>query len=294
MSNIKLPQNAVVPHRAKVAAVQQIARLKASGHFNPDGTLSGFVTVNAAQQDEVTKARQAAQQEWLRFNVLILGETGTGKELMARTAGTRNTVNEAGAIVPAKFSAVNAGAVTDTLFESILFGHVKGSFTGAIRDHTGVLEEVGDGTVFIDEIGDLPLNQQVKMLRAIDARTITPVGSAVEKPIKCRFVFATNKNLPRMVKLGLFRADLYFRIAEIVVRTFPLRERSEDAYPIASRIIAQNNWTPLEVGETIPPRAYSKGNVRDLKRCLLWREQGLDWDGILIELQREDDMENMP
>lgn len=281
-----------MPHRVQVAQTQQRVRIKAGGLINPDGSDGGFVTINPRQRDEVTKARQAAQAEWLRFNVLIVGETGTGKELMAQTAGLRTTIDKNGVIVPAKFSAVNAGAVTDTLFESILFGHVKGAFTGAIRDHIGVLESVEDGTVFIDEVGDLPLGQQVKLLRAIEQRTILRVGEATERPIQCRFVFATNKNLPRMVKRGEFRADLYFRIAEIVVRTFPLRERTEDAAPIAARLIAQFNWTPLDINEQIPPRAYSKGNVRDLRRCLLWREQGLDWEDILTELQTEDEQEN--
>lgn len=288
LTNIK---GAVIPHRVQIAQIKHQVALKAGGFIQADGSDDAFVTVTARQRAEITKAKQAAQSEWLRFNVLILGETGTGKELMAQIVATRTTINDDGVCVPAAFLAVNAGAVTDTLFESILFGHRKGAFTGADRDHIGVLESAKDGTVFLDEVGDLPLSQQVKLLRAIEQRKILPVGESVERAIRCRFVFATNKNLPSMVKRGLFRADLYYRIAEFVIRTFPLRDRSEDARPIAQRIIARHDWTPLADDEDIPVRAYSKGNVRDLRRCLLWRETGLDWGDILQTLEDEDRME---
>lgn len=279
-----------IPHRVQVAQIKHKAALKAGGAIGADGSDNPFVTINPRQAAEVTQARMAAQDEWLKYNVLVIGETGTGKELMARIVGQRTVVDSNGVIVPAPFRAVNAGAVTDTLFESIMFGHRKGSYTGADRDHIGVLEATGDGTVFIDEVGDLPLQQQVKLLRAIEQRTILPVGEVIERRINCRFVFATNKNLPAMVKRGIFRADLYYRIAEIVVHTYPLRDRSEDVVPITQRILGQNNWTPLAQDETIPNRSYSKGNVRDLRRCLLWREQGLDWEDILTKLQLEDAM----
>lgn len=289
--NLSGIKGAVVPHRVQIAQINHIAALKKGGLINFDGSDDAFVTVNARQRSEITQAKMSAQDEWLKFNVLIMGETGTGKELMAQIVGTRVTINSDGARIPAKFTVVNAGAVTDTLFESILFGHKKGSFSGADRDHVGVLESAGDGTVFIDEVGDLPLTQQVKLLRAIEQRKILPVGEAQERSIRCRFVFATNKNLPAMVKRGTFRADLYYRIAEFVIRTFPLRERTEDVRPIAHRIIARHDWTPLSDDETIPTRAYAKGNVRDLRRCLMWRETGCDWNDVLQRLEDEDRME---
>lgn len=264
--------------------------MRASSTINEDGSDCLFITANAKQREQLTMAKMAAQNEWLKHNVLILGETGTGKELMARVVSTRHVHNDQGILIPAPFKAVNAGSITDTLFESLMFGHRKGAYTGADRDHIGALESAGEGTVFIDEVGDLPMSQQVKLLRAIDNRTILPVGYTDERAIKCRFVFATNKNLPRMIKLGTFRADLYYRMAEFVLRTYPLRERTDDVMPIARTIIAREGWTPLEPNEVIPPRCYSRGNVRDLRRCLLWRETGYEWSTIVDMLQEEDDM----
>lgn len=290
MSSIVLPSGFKVPHAVKLAAVQHKVAMRASSTINEDGSDCLFITTNVKQREQLTMARMAAQNEWIKHNVLILGETGTGKELMARVVGTRHVHNDQGVLVPAPFKAVNAGSITDTLFESLMFGHRKGAYTGADRDHIGALESAGEGTVFIDEVGDLPMSQQVKLLRAIDNRTILPVGFTDERAIKCRFVFATNKNLPRMIKLGTFRADLYYRMAEFVLRTYPLRERTDDVMPIARTILAREGWTPLEPNEVIPPRCYSRGNVRDLRRCLLWRETGYEWSTIVDMLQEEDDM----
>lgn len=281
------------PHAIGVAQIQLRRQLKDGGFLNADGSsaLDEFVTRSPVQRDEVAKAKQAAQDSWVKYNVLILGETGTGKELMASIIGNRLT-SATGVKVPAKLLTQNCGAFTDTLFESLLFGHRKGAFTGADRDHIGILEAADDGTVFLDELGDLPLSQQVKLLRAIENRRITPVGETGERRIKCRFVFATNKNLPALIKRGQFRADLYARIAEIVVWTLPLRDRDMDVRPIAEHIIRRNDWTPLAADEIIPLRCYSKYNVRDLRRALLWRELGFDWAQIIQAFNREDEMES--
>lgn len=281
-----------VPHAVAIQQIQIKAALKKGGFLNDDGTscLDEFVTFSPQQRNEVSRAKQAAQTEWLPYNVLILGETGTGKELMANIVGNRLTMSK-GVHMPAKILAQNCGAFTDTLFESLLFGHRKGAFTGADRDHVGILESAEDGTVFLDEVGDLPLSQQVKLLRAIENRRIVPVGETMERHIRCRFVFATNKNLPLLIKAGKFRADLYARIAEIVIWTFPLRERLADVRPIAKHILLRSKWTPLEPNEIIPLRTYEKYNVRDLRRALLWRELGHDWEEIIQMFQREDEME---
>lgn len=281
-----------VPHAVGIAQIQYKRALKDGGLINEDGSSSfdEFVTRCPRQREEVTQARMSANDEWLRYNVLILGETGTGKELMANIVGTRSTMSN-GVRMPAKILAQNCGAFTDTLFESLLFGHRKGAFTGADRDHVGILESAEDGTVFLDEVGDLPLSQQVKLLRAIENRRIVPVGETKERPIRCRFVFATNKNLPQLIRAGAFRADLYARIAEIMVWTFPLRDREPDVRPIAEHIIGRNKWTPLSQNEEIPKRAYVRYNVRDLRRALLWRELGLDWIEVMRRFEREDEME---
>lgn len=149
-----------IPHAVGIQQIQYRRALKEGGLVNEDGSSSfdEFVTHCPAQRDEVTQARMAANAEWLRYNVLILGETGTGKELMANIVGTRMTTTN-GVRMPAKILAQNCGAFTDTLFESLLFGHRKGAFTGADRDHVGILEAAEDGTVFLDEVGDLPLSQ---------------------------------------------------------------------------------------------------------------------------------------
>ncbi len=156
-------------------------------------------------------------------SVLIFGETGTGKEMLARALhGDRL----------GKFVAINCAAMPSELLESELFGHVKGSFTGATSDKRGLLAEAEDGTMFLDEIGDMPVPMQAKLLRVIQERSIRPVGSTVTIPIKCRFVCATHRNIDQIELNNYtevpFRADLYWRIAAFTVRITPLRLRTCD------------------------------------------------------------------
>lgn len=153
--------------------------------------------------------------------VLILGESGTGKELVARTLHDARNPS-------APFVAVNCSAVVSTLLESELFGHVKGSFTGADSDRPGKLEVAGEGSVFFDEIGDMALDLQSKLLRVLQEREFERVGSAKSVPFKAHVIGATNRNLKKMVAEGSFREDLYYRIAVTTIHVPPLRERRSD------------------------------------------------------------------
>jgi transcriptional regulator of acetoin/glycerol metabolism len=165
------------------------------------------------------KTRHLACQ---RVNILVLGESGTGKELFAAAIHNANP-EPAGRFVP-----VNCGAIPATLFESELFGHVRGAFTDARFDRPGKIEFAQRGTMFFDEIGDLPLDVQGKLLRVLETRRVCPLGGNEEKEIDVRFVFATNRDLKEMVKKGKFREDLYYRISPVAVRIPALRERKEE------------------------------------------------------------------
>ncbi len=153
-------------------------------------------------------------------NVLIRGETGVGKERVAKLLHTKHSRRSQGAFV-----AVNCGAIPDGLFESHFFGHAKGAFTGAVSAHEGYFERADQGTLFLDEIGDLPLHQQVKLLRVLEDGAVTRVGSAVPMSVNLRVLAATNKDLPRLVATGAFRADLYYRLAVVEMYVPSLQER---------------------------------------------------------------------
>lgn len=198
-------------------------------------------------------------------SVLILGESGTGKELVAQAIHKCSQRNKGA------FIAVNIAAESSTLLDSILFGHKRGAFTGALADHPGKFKQADGGTLFLDEIGDMSLDLQVKLLRVLQEKVITPVGGTREMPVDVRIVAATHKNLEKLVELGLFREDLYYRINTMLMRTDPLRERAEDIEPLVAefsdQICSQNkfrkllNRSCLDVFEKLPWR----GNVRELR-----------------------------
>ena len=157
-----------------------------------------------------------------QVNVLISGASGTGKELLA------NAIHQHSHVSDGPFVAINCGAVPGELLESELFGHKKGAFTGAVKDHQGLFQQAQGGTLFLDEIGDMPLNLQVKLLRVLQEKTIRPVGFQEEIPIDVRIVSATHKNLPEAIANQQFREDLYYRLNVVNLKLPPLCERRED------------------------------------------------------------------
>lgn len=203
-----------------------------------------------------------------RSTVLITGESGTGKELVAR-ALHRNGPRNAGA-----FIAVNCGAITETLLESELFGHVKGSFTGATSDKRGLFEEANGGTIFLDEIGETSAAVQVKLLRILQEGEIRRVGSPRPIRVDVRVLAATNRNLEREVEEGRFREDLYYRLSVVMLRVPPLRERVEDLPLLAAHALKQARdagaraTTISEEALAILSRYDWPGNVRELENTI--------------------------
>jgi len=163
--------------------------------------------------------------------VLILGESGTGKELVART------IHASGPNADKPFLPVDCGSLVPTLIESELFGHIKGAFTGANRGKDGLLVSAETGTVFLDEIGELPLDLQAKLLRALQEREVRPVGANHTVPIKARILAATNRDLAAMVESGTFRKDLFYRLNVVNLRLPPLRSRREDILPLVAHFL---------------------------------------------------------
>ncbi len=197
--------------------------------------------------------------------VLILGESGTGKELVARS------IHFNGPNAAKPFVAVDCGSLVPTLIESELFGHVKGAFTGADRAKEGLLASAEGGTVFLDEIGELPLDLQAKLLRALQEKEVRPVGSTVARPISARVLAATNRDLAAMVEQGRFRKDLYFRLNVVNLRIPPLRSRREDIAPLAMHFLKR-----LE-RETGVERSFSDSMLRVMTEY--------DWPGNVRELE---------
>jgi transcriptional regulator with GAF, ATPase, and Fis domain len=200
------------------------------------------------------------------LSVLVLGETGTGKELVAREVH-KLSPRRAG-----PFVAINCGAIPENLLESELFGHRKGSFTGALNDKVGRVEAATGGTLFLDEIGEMPMNLQVKLLRVLQERMIERVGDLQPRPVDIRVVAATNKDPQELIKSGQFREDLYYRLNEIVVRLPALRERSEDICVLAqyflSRYREQYGAKPTGFTNqalTALQSYFWPGNVRELE-----------------------------
>lgn len=204
-----------------------------------------------------------------RGPVLIRGESGTGKEVLAAAIHGQSP-RSAG-----PFLAVNAGAIPAELFESELFGAIKGAFTGADRDRRGRFDEADGGTLFLDEVGDMPLLQQVKLLRVLQSGEIHPVGAPRPHRVDTRVVTATNRNLESMVREGTFREDLYFRLNLFVITIPPLRERREDILPLA-RILAGRFAGEQGLGEPVFTADAEKllttyswpGNIRELENAL--------------------------
>ena len=202
-------------------------------------------------------------------NVLVTGESGTGKEMVAKA------IHFNGPLKDRPFVTVNCGAIPESLMESEMFGHKKGSFTGAVADKSGLFEVADGGTLFLDEVGELPLSIQVKLLRAIQERVIRRVGATEDTKIEVRIIAATNRDLEDMVKTGAFRQDLFYRLNVINIRTPSLRERPEDIPALATHFLKKYNDRLTKQVGTISAEAMEMlkkydypGNVRELENII--------------------------
>lgn len=233
----------------------------------PAGDTTGIVGVSPAI---IRVRQQIVRLAALPVCVLIRGETGTGKELVAQA------LHRLGPHAEAPFIAVNCAAIPEHLLESELFGYRRGTFTGADRDTPGLIERAGQGTVFFDEIGDMSLYHQAKILRILQEKKVRRIGDDVERPVHCRFIFATHAPLEYQVQHGKFRKDLYFRIRTPCIRLPALRDRQEDI-PLLVEFFLQKYRPLLGVQiRDIHPRVWDfllhhswPGNVRELESVLV-------------------------
>ncbi len=205
--------------------------------------------------------------------VLLTGETGTGKEIVAQS------LHDASKRSAGPFVAIDCGAIPESLMESELFGHVRGAFSGAVADRRGVFEEADGGTIFLDEIGEMPVAMQPKLLRALETRQIRRVGANQPRKIDVRVIAATNRSLARSVNAGSFREDLYYRLAVIEIELPALRARREDIPALAAHFIerftGRADPPPPELLSTLLTRDWP-GNVREL-RNFVERSVSLGW-----------------
>ncbi len=200
-----------------------------------------------------------------RHPVLVLGESGTGKELVARAIHSFGPANQE------PFVPIDCGALSPQLIESELFGHVRGAFTGANQSRTGLLAAAGKGTVFLDEIGELPIELQAKLLRALQEKEARPVGSNQRIPLLARIIAGTNQHLEGAITRGTFRKDLFFRLNVVSIKLPPLRERKEDIPALAYRFLEQF--------------AGAGGEIQSLSQEALGRLMSYDWPGNVRELE---------
>jgi DNA-binding NtrC family response regulator len=227
----------------------------------PDA-FGGFLTAAKSCRKVISQLRLVSKTE---ATVLIQGETGTGKELLARAIHDHSQRSSG------PFVVVDCGAVTKTLLESQLFGHMKGAFTGAIESRAGAFEAAHGGTVVLDELGELPLDLQPKLLRVLEARTVRRVGDVVDKPVDVRFVASTNRDLEAMVRAGEFREDLFYRVAVVRAKVPPLRERMEDVPLLALHVAKRLGGDEVRLTQEAQAVLASydwPGNARELRNVI--------------------------
>lgn len=232
------------------------------------------VTVNEGPQMLWSSGMQQLRHDVERIaptdaTVLITGENGTGKDVLA------HEIHRLSGRADKPMVCVDAGAITETLFESELFGHVKGAFTDAKSDHAGKFEQADGGTLFLDEIANIPMQSQAKLLRAIQNRCITRVGDTKAIPVDIRLICATNADIPSMIRDGLFREDLYYRLNTISVELPPLRNRKDVIIPLAMQFLTEFSEKYGRDAETLTPMAKAEletyawpGNIRELRNCI--------------------------
>jgi two-component system response regulator PilR (NtrC family) len=267
---------------------------KASTEDAPISEIIGESTATQQLKEKINKVSKS------QAPVFISGESGSGKELVARAIHQHSSRNEQ------VFIAVNCGAIPRELMESEFFGHSKGSFTSALQDKQGLFQAANGGTLLLDEIADLPLDMQVKLLRVIQEKSIRLIGTQVEIPIDVRIISATHHNLSEAVKNGTFRSDLYYRINVIDIAVPPLRERLSDITLLSSfillKIAQQNNRsTPTHITEEALQRLQRydfPGNIRELENileraCALSENNKITIENLLFS-EQSDIISNMP
>jgi two-component system, NtrC family, response regulator GlrR len=215
---------ALLTHVEKALQVSG-SRMAANDGSPEGGWREDIITRSPEMEAILSKARLVASSD---ASVMIFGESGTGKELLARA------IHRASPRVTQPFVAVNCGAIPEQLLESELFGHVKGAFTGAASDYKGLFQAAGRGTVFLDEIGDMPLPLQVKLLRVLQEKEVRPIGSTQAVRVDVRIISATHRNLEEQIKAGNFREDLYYRLHVVALSLPSLQQRREDIPVLAS------------------------------------------------------------
>jgi DNA-binding NtrC family response regulator len=245
----------------KVRLVNENAFLRE--RVSADENLDGIIGSSSGMQDVL---RMISRLKDTRTPVLISGESGTGKELVARAIHFR------GVLAQMNFLAVDCGALVPTLMESELFGYEKGAFTGATRSKAGLFQAANGGTIFLDEIGELPLEMQAKLLRVLQEKEVRPVGSNERINVDVRVIAATNRDLEAAYRDGTFRKDLYFRLNVVTVHLPPLRERRSDIPTLVHHFL--NRYAPTASLQVTPAAMKSllqydwPGNVRELENCI--------------------------
>ncbi len=250
-------------HRARPAREAAIGNQAEATDLS---TLTGIVGGSRAMEDLLGLVERVADTD---SSVLITGETGVGKELIGRA------IHRLSRRADRVFCAVNSAAFPETLLESELFGHRRGSFTGATANKKGLFEFADEGTVFLDEVAEMPLSMQVKLLRFLQTGEVRPVGDETTRFVDVRLVAATNKNLEREVSIGTFREDLYYRLAVIPIHVPPLRERPEDIRALAGHFLTRFAERAGKAIDGISPEAMNlltayawPGNVRQLENSI--------------------------
>jgi two-component system, NtrC family, response regulator GlrR len=245
-------------------------------------SFAGIVTRSEKMQEIMKAISRIAKTD---STVLLLGESGTGKDLIAKAIHLASDRRDK------PFIAVNCAALPETLLESSLFGHEKGAFSGAIRSLKGLFLQAHEGTIFLDEIGDMPLSIQAKVLRVIEERSFYPLGSERRIEVDVRILVATNKNLEEQVKQGLFREDLYYRVHVIPIHLPALRERKEDVPPLVEHFLERFRQHTKKEIKGLTPEAMQKlmlydwpGNVRELENVIEYAVAMSDKDLITDDL----------
>jgi DNA-binding NtrC family response regulator len=245
-----------------VAIKRENRQLKRQLHIQQD---SSIIARSAQMKEVMATIAQVAPTDG---TVLVLGPSGTGKEVVARALHQGSQRN-------GRFVAVNLAAVPEGLLESELFGHRKGSFTGAIRNKEGLMSAAGGGTLFLDEISEMPLHLQAKLLRALETKEVLPVGAVEATPVDIRVIAASNRDLEEMVEKGDFRQDLYYRLNVVDIRLAPLCEREEDIPPLVEHFLRKYSREMKKPVDSVSPevmRLFRRhrwpGNVRELENAV--------------------------